>query len=158
MITRHALITIILLLFIIIIALSSSLIVSQGDKFVCALTSSELEHHGPVPRRSRDCYHCDRAQIEGTYLSSGFRVYFGDWLNILVWLNYNTPITMSARSNAWNVFARSNTEIMGWIPLEEWMSVRVWFMLSCVGSGFVTGLIALPRSPSNCLMRSIVPD
>jgi hypothetical protein len=100
MIIRHALITIILLLFISIIALLSSLIMSHGDKLVCALTSSELEDHGPVPRRVRDCYHCDRAQFEGTYLSSSFRVYFYDWLNILVSLNYNTPITMSARSNA----------------------------------------------------------
>jgi hypothetical protein len=39
------------------------------------------------------------------------------------------------------------------IPLEALMSVRVSsvFVLSCVGSGFGTGLIIRPRSHTNCL-------
>jgi hypothetical protein len=39
------------------------------------------------------------------------------------------------------------------IPLEAWMSVRVSsaFVLSCVGSGLVTGLITCPSNTANCL-------
>jgi hypothetical protein len=48
---------------------------------------------------------------------------------------------MAAQSKARNVFARSNTGIVGSNPTQSLMSLRVSsaFVLSCVGSGLATG-------------------
>jgi hypothetical protein len=50
------------------------------------------------------------------------------------------PITVGARSKAWNVFARTKTGIVGSNPTRD-MDVCVYsvFVVSCVGSGFATG-------------------
>jgi hypothetical protein len=50
------------------------------------------------------------------------------------------PVTVAARSKAWNVFARLNTGIVGSNPARG-MDVCVYsvFVLSCVGSGLATG-------------------
>jgi hypothetical protein len=52
------------------------------------------------------------------------------------------PITVAARTEAWNVFDLSDTRIL-WvrIPLEAWMSICLYsvHMLSCEGSGLETG-------------------
>jgi hypothetical protein len=50
------------------------------------------------------------------------------------------PVTVAARSKAWNVFARLNTGIVGSNPARG-MAVCVYsvFVLSCVGSGLATG-------------------
>jgi hypothetical protein len=50
------------------------------------------------------------------------------------------PITVAAQSKAWNVFARSNTGIVGSNP-NQGMDVCVYsvFTLPCVDSGFATG-------------------
>jgi hypothetical protein len=48
------------------------------------------------------------------------------------------PITVVARSKAWNVFARSNTGIVGSNPTKG-MDVCVYFVF-VLGYGFATGL------------------
>jgi hypothetical protein len=55
--------------------------------------------------------------------------------------NYISVRKMKSRSKARNVFASSNTGIVGPIPLEAWMHVCVYsvFVLFCVRSGFATG-------------------
>jgi hypothetical protein len=52
----------------------------------------------------------------------------------------NSPVTVAARSKAWNVFVRLNTGIVGSNPARG-MDVCVYsvFVLSCVGSGPATG-------------------
>jgi hypothetical protein len=59
------------------------------------------------------------------------------------------PITVAMRSRVWNVFARSNTGIVGSNPIQG-MDVCVYsaFLL---GSGLASGLIPRPRSPTDCL-------
>jgi hypothetical protein len=47
------------------------------------------------------------------------------------------PITVAARSNAWNVFARSNTGIVGSNPTQG-MDVCVYSVF-VLGSGLATG-------------------
>jgi hypothetical protein len=54
--------------------------------------------------------------------------------------NFNVPMTVSAWSKGWTVFARSNTEIVGSNPTQGiYMCVCVYFVFLCVGSGLVTG-------------------
>jgi hypothetical protein len=50
------------------------------------------------------------------------------------------PITVGARSEAWNIFAHKNTEIMD-SNSTRGMDVCVYsvFVLSCIGIGLVTG-------------------
>jgi hypothetical protein len=55
--------------------------------------------------------------------------------------NTSRPITVAARPKAWNVFARSNTGIVGSNPTEG-MDVYVY-------SVFVS--TPCPRSPTECL-------
>jgi hypothetical protein len=61
-------------------------------------------------------------------------------LLILYLGNINWPVTVAAQSKALNVFARSNTGIVGSNPARG-MNVCVYsvFVLSCVGSGLTTG-------------------
>jgi hypothetical protein len=51
------------------------------------------------------------------------------------WNDSIKPVTVASRSEAWNVFARSNAGIVGSNPTQG-MDVCVWvyfvFMLSCV--------------------------
>jgi hypothetical protein len=51
------------------------------------------------------------------------------------------PITVAAPSRAWNVFARSNTGMVGSNPIQGMDVVCVYsvFVLSCVGSGLASG-------------------
>jgi hypothetical protein len=74
------------------------------------------------------------------------------WSNISVTEVSKWPVTVAAWSKARKVFARSNTGIVGSNP-NQGMDVRVSsvIVLSCVGSGLVTGLIPCPRSPIDCL-------
>jgi hypothetical protein len=53
---------------------------------------------------------------------------------------FGQPVTVVARSKAWNVFARLSTGILGSNPARG-MDVCVYsvFVLSCVGSGLATG-------------------
>jgi hypothetical protein len=63
------------------------------------------------------------------------------------------PITVAARSKAWNVFARSNTGIVGSTPTRGIDDYLLLFCVcvSCVGIGLATGLVTRPRSPTDCL-------
>jgi hypothetical protein len=70
------------------------------------------------------------------------------------------PLTVEGCSTARNIFSRSNTGTVGSNPLETWVSIRVYSVSvsSCVGSGLATGLIPCPRSLTDCVWRSLVPD
>jgi hypothetical protein len=63
---------------------------------------------------------------------------------------YNLPITVVERSKAWNIFAGSNTGIMGSNPTQ---GMDVCLCLFCVFLRWwpCDGLILRPRSPTDCL-------
>jgi hypothetical protein len=63
-------------------------------------------------------------------------------MHVIHFVNYMTigleePITAAARPEAWNIFARSNTGIMGSNP-SQGMNVCVYFVF-VLGNGLVTG-------------------
>jgi hypothetical protein len=62
------------------------------------------------------------------------------FIKIIQSLTLYGPVTVAARSKAWNVFARLNTGIVGSNPARG-MDVCVYsvFVLSCVSSGLATG-------------------
>jgi hypothetical protein len=53
--------------------------------------------------------------------------------------------TVPSQSKAWFVFSRSNTGVVGWIPLKEWMSA---FILSVRCPVYVAALWRAQRSPN----------
>jgi hypothetical protein len=63
---------------------------------------------------------------------------------------YRQPITVAARSKAWNVFAHSNTGIVGSNPIQG-MDVCLRLFFVCVRSRLCDGLIPCPWSPTDCL-------
>jgi hypothetical protein len=69
---------------------------------------------------------------------------------------YHLSITVAVRSKAWTVFARSNTATVGSSP-SRGIDVCVHLFcvcgVLCADSGLVTGygLIARPRSPTDCV-------
>jgi hypothetical protein len=61
------------------------------------------------------------------------------WFYILNLTNLtNWPITVAARSEAWTIFARSNTGIVGSNPTQG-MDVCLYLFCVCAGSGLATG-------------------
>jgi hypothetical protein len=65
---------------------------------------------------------------------------------------FSSPITVAARSKAWTVFARSNTEIVVSNPTRG-MDVCAFILCFCsvCKKRSFDGLIPRPRSPVNCV-------
>jgi hypothetical protein len=94
-----------------------------------------------------------RANIISVHTAPGQQIFYIKLeLNTLICQKKDKPITVAARSTAWNVFTRSSTGIVGSNPTRDMgFCVCSVFVLSSVGSGFATGLILRPRNPTDCL-------
>jgi hypothetical protein len=86
-------------------------IMSQ-DESVCELISSELDHRGPVPRRSRDCHHYQHAQTKGNTCIRWFQ---------------SSHISALLNQSAWiRVAVRSEVQ-----TLTSWVQIRTRGMDVC---------------------------
>jgi hypothetical protein len=79
------------------------------------------------------------------------------YIDLYLFLESTWPITAAARTKSRNVFARSNTAIMG-SNSTQGMNVYVYsvYALSCVGSGFAKGRSLLQGVlPTVCKIHKI---
>jgi hypothetical protein len=77
-------------------------------------------------------------------------------LHTYILMDMLEAITVAARFKALKLFVRSNTGIVDSNSTRKHgcLSAFLLCLLTCVGSGLVTGLIPRPRSPTDCLLDS----